>query len=192
MMTSIDGFIEDRDKATDWHNVDCELTRYSIDFLNTLDTLIFGRVTYERMANYWPTEAAMNKNPLVAERMNNISKIVFSNTLEKVEWNKSKLLKVNLADEIARQKLRQCKDIGIFGSSDLTVSLIPSGLINEYRIIVNPILLGKGKTLLTGLEERIKLKLLFSKTFRSGNVLLCYAPLITELTKSTFLGEMIN
>jgi dihydrofolate reductase len=192
MMVSIDGYFEGENHEIDWHNIDDDFTRYSIDFLNTLDTLVFGRRTYELMASYWPTEAAVRNAPPIAEKMNSLQKIVFSNTLEKAEWNKSRLIKTSVADEIARQKLRQCKDIGIFGSSDLALSLIPSGLINEFRIIINPVFLGKGKTLLEGLDSRIKVKLLYSKTFRAGNVLLCYVPISNDLTKSSFLGEMIN
>jgi dihydrofolate reductase len=192
MMVSIDGYFEGENHEIDWHNVDEDFNRYSLDFLNNIDTLVFGRTTYELMASYWTTEAAVKDAPLIAEKMNSLQKIVFSNTLEKAEWNKSRLMKTSLTDEIARQKLRQCKDIAIFGSSDLTLSLIPSGLINEFRIIVNPIFLGKGKTLLEGLDSRIKVKLLYSKTFKSGNVLLCYVPISSDLTKSSFLGEMIN
>jgi dihydrofolate reductase len=192
VMTSIDGYFEGPDSEIDWHNVDNDFNNYAIDFLNTLDTLVFGRKTYELMASYWPTETAIKNEPLVAEKMNNLSKIVYSTTLEKVDWKKTKLIKANIADEVARQKLRQCKDIAILGSSDLALALIPQGLINEYRIIVNPIFLGKGKTLLTGLDERLKLKLVFTKTYRSGNVLLCYVPVKNELSKSSFIGDMIN
>jgi dihydrofolate reductase len=192
MMVSIDGYFEGENHAIDWHNVDEDFNRYSIDFLDTIDTLVFGRNTYELMAAYWPTEAAANDSPVIAEKMNSLQKIVFSNTLEKAEWNKSRLIKTSVSDEIARQKLRQCKDIAIFGSSDLALSLIPSGLINEFRIIINPVFLGKGKTILEGLDSRVNVKLLYSKTFKSGNVLLCYVPISGDLTKSSFLGEMIN
>jgi dihydrofolate reductase len=192
MMTSIDGFFEGPNKEIDWHNVDEEFNEYAVDFLDSVDTLVFGRITYELMAGYWPTSKANEDDPRVAERMNGLTKIVYSSTLEKVEWNKSKLIRHNIADEIARQKLRQCKDIAIFGSSDLAVTLIPQGLIDEYRIIVNPVFIGKGKTLLSGLDYRLNLKLISSKTFRSGNVLLCYAPVNSELSKSSFIGEMIN
>lgn len=192
MMVSIDGYFEGENHELDWHNIGGDFNLYSVDLLNSVDTLVFGRNTYELMASFWPTEAAVKNDPLVAERMNNLQKIVFSTTLEKVEWNKSRLIKTNIGDEIARQKLRQCKDIAIFGSSDLALSLIPSGLINEFRIIVNPVFLGKGKTLLKGLDSRVKVKLLFSKTFQTGNVLLCYVPLVNDLGKSPFLGEMIN
>jgi dihydrofolate reductase len=192
VMVSIDGYFEGKNREIDWHNVDDEYNKYEYEFLNTLDTLVFGRVTYELMSNYWPTEAAIRNEPFLAEKMNNIRKLVFSNTLETVEWKNTRLVKSNLADEIARQKLRQCKDLAIFGSSDLALSLIPSGLINEYRIIVNPVVIGNGKTLFSGIDSRLKLKLLYSKTFKSGNVLLCYIPVTRELTQSPFIGEMVN
>ncbi len=192
MMTSVDGFFEGPNNELDWHNVDDEFNKYALDFLNTIDTLVFGRKTYELMANYWPTENAKNDDPVVAQKMNSLSKIVYSTTLEKVDWNKTKLIKTNIADEIARQKLRQCKDLAIMGSSDLALALIPQGLINEYRIMVNPVFLGKGKTVLSGLDSRLKLKLIFTKTFRSGNVLLCYVPVYSDHSKSSFIGDMIN
>jgi dihydrofolate reductase len=192
MMVSADGYFQGENGAIDWHNVDSDFSRYTVTFLNSIDTLVFGRVTYELMASYWPTEAAIKKDPVVAERMNNLQKIVFSNTLEKVEWKNSRLFKTNIADEIARQKLRQCKDLVVFGGSDLALTLIPEGLINEFRIIVNPVFLGKGKSLFSGMDSRLKVKLLFSKTFKSGNVLLSYVPVSNDLSKSAFLGEMIN
>lgn len=192
MMVSIDGYFEGKNKEIDWHNVDPEFNKYAYEFLNTIDTLVFGRNTYEMMVKYWPTEAAYKNSPYVAERMNRIRKLVFSSTLEKAEWNNTRIVKSNIADEIARQKLRQCKDLAIFGSSDLALALIPSGLINEYRIIVNPVVIGEGKPLFSGIDSRLRLKLLYTKTFKSGNVLISYVPVRTELTQSSFLSEMIN
>jgi dihydrofolate reductase len=192
MMVSIDGYMEGANKELDWHNIDSDFNKYSLSLLDSLDTLVFGRVTYELMANYWTTETAMKNNNILAEKMNSLRKIVFSSTLEKADWNNTRLFKGNIADEIARQKLRQCKDLAILGSSDLALSLIPAGLINEYRIIVNPVVVGNGKTLFRGIDSRLKLKLMYSKTFRSGNVLLCYSPINNELTKSSFLGDMVN
>lgn len=192
MMTSIDGFFEGPNKEIDWHIVDDEFNKYAVDFLDTVDTLVFGRITYELMSSYWPTEAGIKDDPLVAERMNKLSKIVYSGTLENVEWNKTKLVRNNIADEIAKQKLKQCKDIAIFGSSDLALTLIPQGLIDEYRIIINPVFIGKGKTLLSGLDYRLNLKLISSKSFRSGNILLLYVPVYDEISKSSFIGDMIN
>jgi dihydrofolate reductase len=192
MMISIDGYFEGSNKEIDWHNVDPEFNKYAGEFLNTIDTLVFGRVTYELMAKYWPTEAAQKDDPYIAEKMNSIRKLVFSSTLETADWNNTRIIKSGIADEIARQKLRQCKDLAILGSSDLALALIPSGLINEYRIIVNPVVIGNGKPLFSGIDSRLRLKLLYTKTFKSGNVLLSYVPLITELTQSSFLGGMVN
>jgi dihydrofolate reductase len=176
MMISVDGYFEGPDKELDWHVVDKEFISYAIDLLNSVDTLLFGRVTYQMMAEYWPTPAAIEDEPIVAERMNFLPKIVFSPTLEKVEWQNSRLVKGNIAEEVTKLKHQAGKDMVIFGSSDLAVALTKLGLIDEYRIIVNPVLLGSGKTLLEGLHERLKLRLIETKTFSSGTVLLCYQP----------------
>lgn len=182
MMISLDGFFEGPEREIDWHNVDDEFNAYAIDFLDSVDTLMFGRVTYELMAGYWPTEDAIKNDPkAVAERMNNLSKIVFSNTLEKAEWNNTRLIRKNIVEEVSRLKLEPGKNIAIFGSSDLALSLIPSGLIDEFHILVNPVVLGKGKSLFKGTKTRFKLKLLRTRTFKSGNVLLCYAPMQSQM-----------
>lgn len=176
MMVSLDGFFEGRNRELDWHNVDEEFNEYAIGLLNSVDTLIFGRVTYQLMAGYWPTESAIADDPIIAGKMNSLSKIVFSKTLEKVEWNNTRLAKGNIQEEISGLKQKPGRDIVIFGSSDLALSLIQSRLIDEYRIIVNPVVLGNGKSLFKGINSRLKLKLLKTKTFRSGSVLLYYQP----------------
>ena len=174
MLISLDGYYEGPNKEIDWHNVDDEFNDVAIDLLNNVDLLLFGRVTYELMASYWPTENALKNDPIVAGKMNALPKIVFSRTLEKAEWNNTKLVKDNIAEEISRLKQKQGKDMVIFGSSDLALTLIQHGLIDEYRILLNPIVLGSGKPLFKGIKDRLKLKLLKAKTFRSGNVMLYY------------------
>ncbi len=176
MLTSLDGYFEGPNREIDWHNVDEEFNEFAIDQLNSVDTILFGRVTYELMRRYWPTKQAIENDPIVAGKMNCLEKIVFSRTLDKVEWQNSRLVKENAAAEIARLKEQIGKDMIIFGSSDLATTLIPEGLIDEYRIMVNPIVLGKGKSLFKGLKDRLKLKLMKTQTFRSGNVLLYYQP----------------
>jgi len=176
MMISVDGFFEGPNRELDWHVVDRDFLNYAIDLLDSVDTLLFGRVTYQMMADYWPTPAAIEDDPIIAERMNFLPKIVFSPTLEKAEWQNSRLVKGNIAEEITRLKHQPGKDMVIFGSSDLAVALTKLGLIDEYRIIVNPVVLGDGKTLFKGLNERIKLKLIETRTFSSGSVLLRYQP----------------
>ena len=176
LMVSLDGYFEGPNQEIDWHNVDAEFNEFALSQTNDVDTLLFGRVTYQLMASYWPTEAAKYDDPAVAERMNSLPKIVFSRTLDSVEWNNTRLIKDNVVEEITKLKQQPGKDIAIFGSSNLCVSLIKMGLIDEFRIMVNPIVLGDGHPLFNGLGGKLNLKLLKTKTFNSGNVLLYYQP----------------
>jgi dihydrofolate reductase len=177
-MTTLDGFFEGPNQDISWHNVDEEFNEFAIEQLNEIGTLLFGRVTYQGMASYWPTESAINDDPEVAGLMNRLPKIVFSRTLEKAEWNNSRLVKdaERVAEEVLKLKAQPGKDIAIFGSSDLAVTLAEQSLIDEYRIIVNPLFLGDGRPLLKGIKEKVNLKLLNARIFKSGNVLLYYAP----------------
>ena len=174
MLTSIDGYFEGPNRELDWHIVDEELFKSALELLNSVDTLLFGRVTYQMMAAYWPTPAAIADDPIIAERMNNLPKIVFSNTLEKAEWQNSRIITEPAATAVARLKQQPGKDMVIFGSSDLAVALTQQGLIDEYRIFVNPVVLGSGKVLFKGLHARLKLKLLQTRAFPSGTVMLSY------------------
>ena len=174
MMVTLDGFFEGPNHEIDWHNVDEEFNEFAINQLHELDTLLFGRATYEGMASFWPTPFARENDPIVADLMNTTTKIVFSTTLAQAEWENSRLVKDHVAEEIAQLKQQPGKDIAIFGSSDLAVSLMRMGLLDELRIMVNPVVLGSGKTLFTGMNEKQNLKLLDTKAFRSGNVLLRY------------------
>jgi dihydrofolate reductase len=176
MMVTLDGFFEGPDHEIDWHNVDEEFNEFAIGQLNEVDALLFGRVTYQGMASYWPTPFAKENDPIIADKMNTIPKIVFSKTLDKVEWNNSRLVKENIAEEVSQLKQQQGRDLAIFGSANLAVSLLQMGFIDELRIMVNPVVLGNGKPLFTGIHDRLNLKLIKTRTFRSGNVLLYYQP----------------
>ena len=176
MMVTLDGFFEGPGHEIDWHNVDEEFNEFAIDQLNEIDTLLFGRVTYEGMASYWPTPFAKENDPVVADKMNTIPKIVFSKTLDKVEWSNSRLVKENIAEEVSQLKQQQGRDLAIFGSANLMVSLLQMGLVDELRIMVNPVVLGNGKPLFKGIHDTLNLKLIKTRTFRSGNVLLYYQP----------------
>jgi dihydrofolate reductase len=126
------------------------------------------------MANYWPTPAALNDDPIIAKLMNNISKIVVSKTLEKAGWNNTRLVKDNLTGEIKILKQLPGKDMAIFGSSDLSLELIENNLIDEFRILIAPVAIGNGKSIFKGINNRVKLELINAKSYKSGNVLLCY------------------
>ena len=180
MMVSLDGFMEGPDKELDWHVVDDEFNEYGISVLNAVDTILFGRVTYQFFENYWPAAAkdpGTSKIDLeIAEKINNINKIVFSTTLKDVEWENSKLLKNVIPDEINKLKQESGKDMVIFGGAGIAQSFINLNLIDEYRIIVNPVVLGKGKTLFENINKKFKLKLMKTKVFNSGVVILYYQP----------------
>ena len=171
-MISVDGFFEGPNRDISWHNVDAEFNDVAIEFLNTVDLLVFGRVTYELMASYWPTKDGIRDDPIIAAKMNSLAKIVVSRTMQKADWNNTRL--INDIAEIKKTKQQPGKDIAIFGSSDLALSLIKDGLIDEFRVIVAPVILGSGKTLLQGISDKLDLKLMNTKTFKSGNVLLSY------------------
>ena len=180
MMVSLDGFFAGPKGEIDWHIVDEEFNRYAVDLLNTVDTILFGRVTYQLFESYWPAAAlspSTSKSDLeISHKINNMTKIVFSKTLEKVEWKNARLVKEVIPDEIVKIKKQPGKDMVIFGSGSIVSTFAQLGLVDEYRIIVNPVVLGSGKPLFKDIRGRINLKLLKTKTFSSGNVLLVYQP----------------
>jgi dihydrofolate reductase len=176
IMTTLDGYYEGPNQEFDFWVVDEEFEEFSVEQLDEVDALLFGRVTYEGMAAYWPTPAAERDDPSVAAKMNGLSKIVVSRTLEKAEWANTRLIKDDITQELRALKEQPGKDIAILGSSDLTVSLLELGLVDEVRIMVNPVVLGAGKSVFRTAGERISLKLLKSRPFDSGNVLLYYQP----------------
>ena len=175
-LTSLDGYFEGPDRDINWHIVDDEFNEFAIQQTGEFGALLFGRVTYELMASYWPTEDAKRNDPAITEIMNRLPKIVFSKTLKKVEWENTRLVNDHFVEAISKLKQEAGKDIAIFGSSDLAVTLLEHGLLDELRIMVNPILLGKGKTIFQGIKTQLGLKLLKTRTFKSGNILLYYEP----------------
>lgn len=173
---SLDGFIAGPNGETDWFVWDEEIEEYAKKVQNSIDTMLFGRVTYNIMANYWPTKAASAENPGIIEFMNNTPKIVFSKSLKKANWNQTRLMKDIVPEEIIKMKQEPGKDMIIYGSSSIISQLTSLILIDEYSVMVNPIVLGTGKPLFQNMDHLLKLKLLSTKTFRCGNVLLNYQP----------------
>jgi len=172
MLVSLDGFIEGPSRELDWHVVDDEMFEYFHSVLDSVDAMLYGRVSCQLMVDYWP-----NATGEFANKMNRMPKIVFSRTLEKVEWNNTRLIKDNIAEEISKMKQQPGKDLVLFAGADIAETLRQLGLIDEYRLLVNPVILGSGKPLFQNITDRIKLKLLKTQTFNCGNVLLCYKPI---------------
>jgi dihydrofolate reductase len=175
-MISLDGFFEGPERDINWHIVDQEFNQFAIEQLDTAGGLIFGRVTYELMAGFWPSSLALETEPLVAERMNRLPKLVFSRTLAQANWQNTRLVKGDPVGEITRLKEQPGGDIFVFGSANLSATLIAHGLIDEFRVIINPLILGSGTPLFQAISHPIQLQLTHSRTFTNGNVLLFYQP----------------
>lgn len=171
-MVSVEGFFEAPGHDIGWFVFDDELGDYITSSQKEADTLLFGRTTYEMMAAYWPTAEPGQ----IADFMNSVEKVVFSTTLEKADWHNTRLLKGNVASEVARLKASKGGDIFVFGSADFASTLISNGLVDEYRIGINPVLLGAGVPLFKGGFDRTGLRLLSVKPLKSGVVILHYAP----------------
>lgn len=176
-LASLDGFVEGPNRELDWHTVDEEFFAYARELLGSVDALLFGRVTYQMMESYWTT--ATDEDRFITEKMNSLPKLVFSRTLKSApwgKWNNARLVGTDFAAEVKQLKQQPGKDVVIFGSAGLISSLAPLGLIDEYRVFVNPVILGQGNPLFKGIPERIKLKLLKTREFKSGMVMLSYQP----------------
>ena len=175
---SLDGYFAGPNGEIDWFvsssHGQTEEDKFAVDSLKSTDILLFGRITYELMARYWPTADAMKNSPILAERINDVPKIVFSRTLNKVGWQNTTLMKENIVEEIQRMKNQPGKNLAILGSSSIVSAFAQHGLIDEYSIMVNPVILGGGRSMFQGIENRLHLKLIETKTFKSGNVLLHY------------------
>lgn len=175
-MISADGFFAGPNGELDWHVVEAEFQEYAIGMLKSMDTILFGRVTYDLMAEFWSSAIALEGDPITAELMNSLPKIVFSKTQTQLPWNNTTVMKEIVPEEIMKLKQRPGKDIVILGSGTIVSAFAEHGLVDEYRLIVNPVVLGKGKTLFAGITKPIKFTLTNTRTLASGNVLLYYEP----------------
>ena len=173
---TLDGFMAGPNGELDWAIRDDEMTQYTKDGQSSTDTFLFGRVTYEMMASFWPTPTAQSVNPVYADLLNNAPKFVVSTTLEKADWQNTNVIKDLNKENILEIKQQPGKDIMIFGSGTVVEQLTNLGLIDEYQLMVNPVILGKGIPLFKDIENRIHLKLVNTKTFSNGIVLLQYQP----------------
>jgi dihydrofolate reductase len=174
MLVSANGYYERGRWEIDWHHTDEEFNAFAIEQLDEAGTLVFGRVTYEGMASFWPTPQGIEGEPGTAKRMNALPKLVVSRTLQRADWNNTRIARS--IDDVAALKREEGKDALVLASSDLAVSLAERGLIDEYRLLVNPIALPEGKAVFKGLRRDLPLKLVGSRVFGTGNVLLRYEP----------------
>ncbi len=168
-LMSLDGFFEGANKELDWFSPDEEFFEYARGMLRSVDTILFGRSTYQHMAAYWPFAPAEE----IADKMNGLPKVVFSNSLDTAVWSNTRLVRGDAAEEVAKLKRAAGGDMLILGSAALASSLLQAGLIDEYRVILAPILIGAG-TPFGHFQDRLKLKLSRAQTLGSGVVVLYY------------------
>ena|SRR5450755_4659103 len=171
-LMTLDGFVEGANRDISWH-ADVwghELERLSIEQLTAAGGLLFGRVTYELMANHWPGASGD-----IADLMNALPKYVFSRTLTAADWYNTEIFVSDVELTVARVKRDSRGDIYVFGSADLAAQLTKTGLFDEYRIALNPVILGGGAPLFKP-GKSVKLKLLDSKPLSNGVVILRYEP----------------
>jgi dihydrofolate reductase len=176
---TLDGYFTGMDGDLSWvdkNKQDDEWNAFVEENATGGGVLLFGRVTYELMASYWPSSMARENDPVVAEYINQTPKFVFSRTLKNLAWQNTRLIRGDIVLAVRMMKDQPGPDMAILGSGSIVSQLAPEGLIDEYQIVVNPVAIGQGRTMFDGVKDRLTLNLVKTRVFRNGNVLLCYEP----------------
>ena len=183
MRVTVDGFIAGPNGEMDWMEefIDESLANYESELQKTVDVTLFGRVTYQGFASFWPQVARDPASPkgLVeyAQQLHAMRNRVFSKTLSRAEWNNAALVKEIVPEEIIKMKQEPGRDMVIYGSASIVQTLTNLGLIDRYQLLVFPIVLGSGKPLFQDILHKVKLSLVSAKTYPSGVVELFYQPI---------------
>ena len=177
---SLDGFIEDKDQEIDWHFVDDEFEEYINEVLCSIDGMMFGRKAHQLLSQYWPTAAsrpdASPRHLEAARMMNSLPKYVISGGGYQTQWQNSHIISGDIPAHIQGLKSEPGKDLALFAGAEVARSFIRMDLLDEYRIVVNPVLLGGGTPLFEAGQEKIGLTQVDTRAFRSGAVVLFYEP----------------
>jgi dihydrofolate reductase len=173
---SLDGYFTDARGDMSWaHRSDEETRSFAAENAQSGDgPLLFGRVTYQMMAAFWPTPAAQTMDPAIAAGMNSRPKLVASRTLAEATWANTRVVGDDLIEAVRALKAEPGEAITVLGSGTVVAQLTRAGLVDELQLIVNPLVLGAGRTLFEGVDPRAAFRLLSSRAFRNGNVLLRY------------------
>ena len=180
---SLDGFVSGPNGELDWFVYagfvkGTEFGEYARNVISSVDAILLGRLTYEEFSSYWPT--AKNDDPVITERINKLPKFVFSRSLKQVawgDWGTASLVKEAAAVAVRKMKQEPGRDMVIYGSATLVSALMKSELIDEYQLVVYPVVLGKGRPQFKDLAQRYPLSLKDVRQFKSGVVKLVYQPL---------------
>ncbi len=176
---SLDGYFADRNGDMSWAHSGYEDPEYRAFISGNAGgggQLLMGRITYQMMAGYWPTPLALQSDPAVAKGMNDLPKVVASRTLQEVTWNNSRLIQDDLAPAVRKMKTESGDDIVILGSGTIVAQLAAEGLVDDFQLVVNPVVLGGGRTMFEGIPSKVGLRLASTRSFSNGKVVLCYQP----------------
>lgn len=179
-LITLDGHFAALDGDISWHNVDDEFNEYAVEQTKSFGGIIFGNTTYTMFEDFWPKALkdpkTSEEDRQIAQTIDDIWKIVFSKSRKNVTWNNSKLFHNIEPKEVKKWKMYEGPDLVIFGSGTIVQQFTNLGLVDEYRLLVNPIVLGKGKSMFKDMKDQLKLTLINTRTFKNGNVLLTYQP----------------
>ena len=173
---TLNGFFKGDQGDISWHQHGGEEADFAGDAANPEqpNALMFGRITYQMMASFWPTEAGKQMNPRVSEGMNRSEKFVFSRTLTSADWGGTKIISGDIVKETIRLKESTGPNITILGSGSIVSQLASNGLIDTFSLMLDPVVLGSGTSLFNGIPGKMDLRLIRSKAFKSGVLLVEY------------------
>ena len=172
--TSLDGYYKAPDEDISWHRHGKEEEKYSEEMLANNNILLFGRKTYEHMAAFWPTPDAKEMFPKVASGMNIAEKVVFSNSLNETYWTNSRIQNGDIVEKMIELKQSETRNFAILGSGSIINLFTDHDLIDEYQFMIDPVAIGNGVSIFSGIGKILNLKLAGVRTFKSGVVLLTY------------------
>lgn len=174
---TLNGFYKAPGGDISWHRHGAEENEYSADSLQADNILLFGRVTYEMMAGFWPTPMAVEMDAATAKGMNNAEKIVFSRTLTTADWENTTIINDDPATAVRKMKETPGRNMTLLGSGSIVTQLAAAGLIDNYQIMIDPVAIGQGTSIFNGLDQPLNLQLINSRVFKSGTILLDYRPI---------------
>jgi dihydrofolate reductase len=173
---TLNGFFKGPNEDISWHKHGDEESAFAAEGSKSGSILLFGRVTYQMMESYWPTQMAKRDSPQVAEGMNRSEKIVFSKTLKSTNWDNSKIVRENPAEVVKKMKKESGNDMTVLGSGTIVTQLAENNLVDTYMLMVDPVVLAEGTPIFHGIKRQPDLKLIDTRKFKSGVVLLTYHP----------------
>lgn len=168
---TLNGFFKGVNEDTSWHNHNNEAGKFANEASQSDSILLFGRKTYEMMSSFWPSPMAAELYPVVAKNMNKAEKLVCSNTLTKADWNNTSVISGDVVEQLRELKNGSGKEITILGSGSIVSQLTDSGLIDQYTIMLDPVAIGQGTSIFSGIQKNLNLKLTASRVFEQDGIL---------------------